>query len=155
MLFRSKVLIAIARDITNERKLEKTIADSYRQLEAGVATLKSDLNGIQADISSGVSKAEAVHGLLQRSNRDFSSLINETRLEATPVKKESFISVPLSSREYQVFMLLVRGYRVKDAAKHLGITPNTASTYRSRILKKLGLTSITDMVQYAMRVGLI
>ena len=44
----------------------------------------------------------------------------------------------LSQREYQVFKALASGTCVKDIADQLGLSPNTVSTYRSRILEKTG-----------------
>lgn len=42
-----KILISIARDISNDRQLKKTFADSYIQLEAGLTALKHDLSGLK------------------------------------------------------------------------------------------------------------
>lgn len=150
-----KVIVTLARDVTTEKKLEQNISDSYFQLEAGLTALKSELNDVHNRVSSSVSRTEAIRGLLERSNSSFFKLFHEEQGDSPPPSGEGVNVTPLSPREYQVFMLLVQGYRVKDAAEHLGVSANSVSTYRSRILKKLGLTSITEMIQYAMRIGII
>jgi DNA-binding NarL/FixJ family response regulator len=61
----------------------------------------------------------------------------------------------LSKRELQVFDYLARGLSLAEAAAHLGVSPNTVSTYRSRVLGKLGLTRDAELVRYAVRHGLI
>lgn len=150
-----KILISIARDITDQRQLEKTVADTYNQLEAGLNALKHDLSGLKSCVESGESRAEAIRGLLETCNRKFSGYMKETGLKAKPERIPDFASPNLSAREFQVFMLLVQGRRLKEIADHLGISANTSSTYRRRILKKLELKSMSDMVQYAIRHGLI
>jgi two-component system, NarL family, invasion response regulator UvrY len=55
----------------------------------------------------------------------------------------------LSDREFQVLALLGSGKRVKQIAEELCLSYNTISTYRSRILTKLGLTTDAQLVRYA------
>jgi two-component system, NarL family, invasion response regulator UvrY len=57
----------------------------------------------------------------------------------------------LSDREYRVMWLLASGKRLKEAASELGISPSTASTYRTRIMRKLKLGSSAELVRYAVR----
>lgn len=55
----------------------------------------------------------------------------------------------LSDREYQVFLLLAAGRTVGEVAEELRLGVTTVSTYRARILEKMGLTTNADMTQYA------
>lgn len=61
----------------------------------------------------------------------------------------------LSSREFQVFERLGRGDRVSTIAKDLFLSPKTVSTYRTRILEKLGLTSNAEIMRYAIVEGIV
>jgi DNA-binding NarL/FixJ family response regulator len=61
----------------------------------------------------------------------------------------------LSDREYRVMWLLAAGKQIKEISKELGLSPSTVSTYRHRILRKLGITSNAALVQYAVRNQLI
>lgn len=56
----------------------------------------------------------------------------------------------LSNREHQVMVLLAEGYAPKDIGAKLDISPKTVSTYRARILEKLGLESTADIIRYAL-----
>ena len=60
----------------------------------------------------------------------------------------------LSSREFQVFKLLVAGRCVKEIAAELSLSVKTVSTYRSRILDKLGVRNEVELVHYAHEHGL-
>lgn len=54
----------------------------------------------------------------------------------------------LSDREFEVLRALGSGLMVKDVASQLGLSVKTVSTYRARLLEKLGLTSRADLVRY-------
>jgi DNA-binding NarL/FixJ family response regulator len=56
----------------------------------------------------------------------------------------------LSSREYQVFSLLVEGVRAKEIAARLGLSPKTVDTYRASLMKKLDIYHVPGLVRFAM-----
>ena len=57
----------------------------------------------------------------------------------------------LSNREYQVMLLLAEGKTASDIARELSLSVKTISTYRARILDKLGLESTAEIIRYAFR----
>jgi DNA-binding NarL/FixJ family response regulator len=61
----------------------------------------------------------------------------------------------LSSREFEVLRLLGNGKTVSEAAKTLNLSVTTISTYRARILSKLGLKNNSDIIQYCINEKLI
>jgi DNA-binding NarL/FixJ family response regulator len=61
----------------------------------------------------------------------------------------------LSDREYEVFGLLVTGGTVTDIAARLHLSGKTVSTHKARILEKMGMDSVADLVRYAMAHKLI
>ena len=61
----------------------------------------------------------------------------------------------LSDREYQVLRLIASGKAVKDIGAELALSPATVSTYRARILQKMGLKTNADLMQYAIQKGLV
>lgn len=56
----------------------------------------------------------------------------------------------LSSREYQVFSLLVEGVRAKEIAARLSLSPKTVDTYRASLMKKLDIYHVPGLVRFAM-----
>ena len=54
----------------------------------------------------------------------------------------------LSDREFEVLCSLGRGMTVKDVAMKMHLSAKTISTYRVRLLEKMGLTSNADLVRY-------
>lgn len=55
----------------------------------------------------------------------------------------------LSDREYQVLRMLGSGRTISDIARDLGLSVKTISTYRGRVLDKLGMKSNAELMRYA------
>jgi DNA-binding NarL/FixJ family response regulator len=56
----------------------------------------------------------------------------------------------LSSREYQVFTLLVEGVRPKEIAARLLLSPKTVDTYRANLMRKLEIYDVASLVKFAL-----
>jgi DNA-binding NarL/FixJ family response regulator len=61
----------------------------------------------------------------------------------------------LTSREREVFHLMIVGQSSKEIARQLEISVKTAENHRARILDKLNAHNTADVVRYAMRKGLL
>lgn len=73
-------------------------------------------------------------------------------------KKPDSFELPherLSSREFQVFLMVARGVAQGDIAAELNVSPSTVSTHIARIKDKLDVDSIADMVRYAFELRLL
>ena len=55
----------------------------------------------------------------------------------------------LSSREVEVLKLLASGKRNKDVAQGLNLNEKTVSTYKARLMKKLNVDNMVDLLQQA------
>jgi DNA-binding NarL/FixJ family response regulator len=55
----------------------------------------------------------------------------------------------LSDREYQILRMFGSGRALSDIARELGLSPKTISTYRMRVLEKLGMRSNAELMRYA------
>jgi two-component system, NarL family, invasion response regulator UvrY len=61
----------------------------------------------------------------------------------------------LSDREFQVLRLIASGRIVSEIAKELCLSVKTISTYRTRILEKMGLRNNAELMRYAMQHQLV
>lgn len=61
----------------------------------------------------------------------------------------------LSNREYEVLCLIASGKSVSESARELGLSVKTVSTFRTRILEKLGLSHNAELTRYALKHGLV
>ena len=61
----------------------------------------------------------------------------------------------LSSREFEVFTLLVDGLRTKEVAERLDISPKTVDSYRASLMRKLDIHDVAGLVKFAIQRHLI
>ena len=61
----------------------------------------------------------------------------------------------LSDREFDVMSRIASGRTITEIGDELSLSIKTISTYRSRVLEKLGLRNSAEIVQYAIRNGLM
>lgn len=61
----------------------------------------------------------------------------------------------LSPRERQILLLVAQGQTSNAIGEALHLSPKSVDTYRSRLMKKLGLHDIAAVVKWAIREGLI
>jgi DNA-binding NarL/FixJ family response regulator len=61
----------------------------------------------------------------------------------------------LGFRERQVFNMVVNGLRTKDIAQRLDLSPKTVSSYRVKMMAKLGIADLAGLIRYAIRNDLV
>jgi len=74
---------------------------------------------------------------------------------ATRTAEASDQLATLSPREREVLQLATEGFVNAEIAEKLFISPRTAETHRTNLMRKLGLQNQTDLVRFAIRKGLI
>lgn len=61
----------------------------------------------------------------------------------------------LTDREEEILRLIVEGHTSRQIAGMLFISPKTVDNHRARIMSKLGLHDVIDLVKYAISTGLV
>jgi len=75
----------------------------------------------------------------------------KTRNQSDPLENSQARPTP---REVEIIRLLAEGKANKKIAAELGITIRTVETHRAKIMLKLGLHSLTELIHYAIRHGI-
>lgn len=70
------------------------------------------------------------------------------------IEPVSVVKPKLTARERQILVLVVRGKSSKEIAKELKIDRRTVETHRSKIMEKLEVKNVAEMVTTAYRLGL-
>jgi len=70
-------------------------------------------------------------------------------------KSEDRLHENLSSREFDIFKLLVEGKSISDISQQLSLGMSTVSTHRARILTKMNMKNNAELVKYAIQYNLI
>jgi DNA-binding NarL/FixJ family response regulator len=118
------------------------------------------LEGLRGGAKGYVMKTNAAEDLahaireVARGETYLSPQIAETVVQAYQNKTE-IPADPLTARERQVLQLIAEGKTTKEVATTLDISVKTGETHRTRIMKKLDLHVIADLVRYAIRRGLV
>ncbi len=77
-------------------------------------------------------------------------LVRELTTDARRLPHET-----LSNREYEVFRRIALGQTVGEIGEDLSLSPKTISTYRSRVLGKMGIRTNAELMRYAFKHGLV
>src|SRR6201996_7394850 len=72
-----------------------------------------------------------------------------------PEKAQVLPHTILTDREFQVFSLLAMGVRKSQIAEKLSISKNTLSNHRNNIMRKMSITSNSELTRYAIQHGII
>lgn len=76
-------------------------------------------------------------------------------LPPSSLNKEGTTTTPLSARELEVLVLIVRGFINKEIADQLNISLTTVITHRKNIMEKLQMRSISALTIYAVMHGYV
>ncbi len=72
---------------------------------------------------------------------------------ATP--EVSCSPTPLSPREIEIVRLIAQGLIAKEIASKLNLSTHTIYTHRKNIMRKMGLSSASELILYAVEIGLV
>lgn len=112
--------------------------------------------GIKGILTKNCSEEEIISGLraVSQGNRFFCNNILDLVVE-TPQEKDDCAPTNLSPREYEVLELITKGMTTAQIAEHLHLSVHTINSHRKNTLKKLNLSSPTELVVYALETGLV
>ncbi len=130
------------------------ILSIYPEDPHGMRALKAGAAGYITKESAGEELTAAVKKVHTGGRYVSSTLAEKLAARLTP-EQERPPHERLSDREYRVMWLLASGRSLQQIADEMHLSPSTVSTYRGRILKKLGVASNVELVHYAMKHRLI
>jgi DNA-binding NarL/FixJ family response regulator len=90
--------------------------------------------------------------------RFLSTPLSERAIEIYMQKAESTtldLYETLTTREREILHLAAEGYSYKEIGARLTISPRTAETHRTNLMRKLGLSTQTDLIRYALQRGIL
>jgi DNA-binding NarL/FixJ family response regulator len=139
-----------------ESKTRCAVLSARKDRKTVLEVLRSGACGFILKSSTRQQLAEAFQHILQGGiyvspTIEMASLVAET----SPARRNSDPLDTLSSREYQVFTLLVDGVRAKEIAARLSLSPKTVDTYRSSLMRKLDIFDLAGLVKFAIQRNLV
>jgi DNA-binding NarL/FixJ family response regulator len=141
---------------TNSPRTRVIILSMHNDEPYVIETLRA---GAMAYILKGSESQEIAHALKEvlAGRRFLSAPLSERAIDALATKPADHADPlqMLSPRERMVLQLAAEGANNAAIAEKLFISPRTAETHRTNLLRKLGLQTQTDLVRFAIRKGLI
>jgi len=92
--------------------------------------------------------------LLQCVERALARSVDERSRTAEKNKARQLLDL-LTPREFEVMQLVIRGMLNKQIAGELGTAEKTVKVHRGRVMQKLGVTSVPDLVRISQRAGVL
>ena len=131
------------------------ILSMYSEKQYALRALKSGADGYLTKDSLPAELLIAIRKVASGRKYVSQALAEEMAMELTDPGPADAPHKHLSGREYQVMCLLATGEAVTEIAAQLGLSVSTISTYRVRILEKLGVRNTAGVIRYAVRHGLV
>ena len=135
-------------------RLPVLVLSIHPENQFAVRVLKLGAAGYMTKDSAAEELVEAVKKVLAGGRYVSRSLAETlaTNLSSDPVRPPQEL---LSEREFQVLRLIASGRIASEIAGELALSVKTISTYRSRILEKMGLRNNAELMHYAMEHQLV
>lgn len=129
------------------------VLSGFPERQYAINVLRSGAAGYLSKDSAPDALLKAARAVLQ-GRRYLSTSLGEQLLDLNAAGDQP-LHCRLSPREFHVFCKIAAGRSVSLLAADLCISVKTVSTYRTRILEKMGLTSNADITLYALRNAII
>lgn len=82
------------------------------------------------------------------------SIMESTFMRMKNIGQQSPIAT-LSDREHQVFLMIARGYSLKQISEEACLSSSSVRTYKKRVMDKLGITTVSELTRLAIQHNVI
>src|SRR5205085_3549622 len=135
-------------------KIPVLVLSMHPEDQFAVRVLKAGASGYMTKETAPEELVGAVKKILA-GGRHISPSLGEIMAAYLTVKTDKPPHELLSNREFQVLRQIASGKTVSEIARELSLSVRTVSTYRTRILEKMGLRNNAELMHYAMQHQLV
>lgn len=148
------VIDALSRIGSKHPDLPVLVLSAHPEDQFALRLLKAGASGYVAKESAPVELVAALRALAD-GRRYLSAELTEQLASVYTGAGDEPLHARLSDREFQVLTLIASGKTVGEIARELFLSVKTVSTYRSRLLEKMGLATNAELLRYAFEHGLV
>ena len=134
-------------------KLPVLILSVHREEEFAVRALRAGASGYLTKASAPDELVSAIRKVLA-GKKYISATLAERLADVLSVDFDRPAHTALSDREYQVFCMIARGRTTRQIGEELALSEKTVGTYRTRILRKMGMKTNAEIIRYSVQGGL-
>ncbi len=135
-------------------KIPILVLSMHPEDQFAVRVLKAGASGYMTKETAPEELVGAVKKILA-GGRHISPSLGEIMAAYLSVKTDKPPHELLSNREFQVLRQIASGRTVSEIARELSLSVRTVSTYRTRILEKMGLKTNAELTHYAFQTQLV
>lgn len=147
--------LEVLREIRKSRpKLPVLVLSMHPENQFAVRVLKRGANGYMTKESAPEELVGAIKKVLA-GGRYVSPDLAEKLASYVSIDSQKTPQELLSDREFQVLRLIASGKIVSEIGKELSLSVKTISTYRARILEKMGMKNNAELMHYAIQHQLV
>ncbi|MEP7314080.1 MAG: response regulator transcription factor [Pseudomonadota bacterium] len=139
---------------TQHESVAVLILSGYPETQFGLNVLRGGASGFVSKSASETDLLRAVR-TVARGNRYVGPELADMLVNGLNGSGTEPLHTVLSEREFQIFCKLAVGVSVTEIAERLFLSVKTVSTYRTRILEKMGMRSNADITSYAIKNGIL
>ncbi len=146
---------AIKKEFPHTRIIALTV---HRTEEYVLATLKAGADGYVLKEASYDELLMAIRNVMNGKpyiSPEISGTIIEGYLQGRRSIQTDSPWETLTKRERQILKLIAEGYKSREIADYLHISPHTVETHRARVMQKLGIHNTAGLVTFAIEKGLV
>jgi two-component system, NarL family, invasion response regulator UvrY len=135
-------------------RLPVLVLTMHSEDQFAVRVLKAGASGFLNKRSAPEELIDAIKKVY-RGGKYISSQMAERLVSELDINTQKTLHENLSDREYQVLRLIGSGKTISEIAGALSLSVTTISTYRARILEKMGMKTSAELTRYVIENGLI
>jgi len=151
-------LLALRQILEGAPDTPVVILSMYDDAEQILRALQAGARGYLLKASAGAEVADAVRAV-HAGRRYLTDKVSDMVIEGYVRLSEGgaleSTLAQLSPREQEVLQLLAEGHSNTEIADKLALATGTVNVYRSRLMRKLGLDDLADLIKFAIRHKLI
>ena len=145
----------VLRQIKSHHETVSTLVlSAYPEMQYGLNVLRAGASGFVSKTADDSELCRAIRAAV-RGGRYVSPELAEVLVSGMQGQAGEPRHSVLSEREFQIFCKLAEGKSVSEIAAKLFLSVKTVSTYRTRILEKMGMKTNADITYYAIKNNLL
>jgi DNA-binding NarL/FixJ family response regulator len=131
------------------------VLSMHADTQIAARAIRAGAHGYMTKDSEPEALIEAIRQVARGGNYIDPALAARMVFGAASAPDEESPGAEMTDREYQVFLALVQGRSLVDIAETLHLSAKTISTHKFRLMRKLQLNSVSELVRYAVRRGIV
>jgi two-component system, NarL family, invasion response regulator UvrY len=130
------------------------VLSMHKESEYAVRTIRAGAAGYLCKDSASLQLINAIHDVAA-GGRFISPEIAADLAFDRITRDDRPLHALLSDREFLIFSKLAAGYGIGEIARQLNLSAKTVSTYKTRLLQKMHMSSVADLIRYGLEHGLL